>query len=107
MGLLCQGAELSVKAAVAQCKCSMSTCGSPGMLRKKGIFLAVARWDRTGAAQSWCHGQSLLLATCSVAKEPWNLNKHMKCSQNNLSVSDFSVLSVRKTTWEDTILQFL
>lgn len=76
---VCQRAGLS---AVAQCKCSISTHGGTGMLRKKGVFLAAARWDRTGATQNWCHGQGLLLTICSVAKEPWNLNKHMKCSQN-------------------------
>lgn len=45
-----QRAEPSLRAAVAQWECSISTDGSPGMLRRKGIFLAVARWDRTGAS---------------------------------------------------------
>lgn len=77
------------------------------MLRKKGIFLPVARWGRPGAAQKWCRGQSAVDHLFSSWKATESEQTREMFTECSVSVSDLSVLFVTNRMWQDTIFQFL
>lgn len=71
-------------------------------------FAGCSQVGQNRSSTGLVHGQGLLLTTCSVAEKAMESEQtHEMFTECPLSVSDFSVLSVTKRTWQDTISQFL